>query len=955
MADFRFSTVMKTLCASLLVLLLAACGGGGSGDPGFVGGGIDDPGGGEDETETILSVEMTDPDGNLTTTITSSSPATLTVTATDGKLPLPNEVVNVAAVDLMLTPVSGSALTNEEGIAVFELAAGGTSGAGAATVSSGDATLEVNYEVVSVLSISLTDSAGNPITIITDDVPGIITVTVTDAEGNPQEDEVVSATTTNGSIDPATALTSEAGEALFQLSAAESSGAGTVTAQLGSDFVSINFQIISVSAGVNVLDLVLTDPDGAETTNVTSVSPGTLTVTATDPLGQPLANEILSANSSIGDIVPASGTALTDLSGVATFRLEAGSTLGAGTIVVTLGEGEQGLNFQVGEANLRIGRIDDDGDFVQGEIDAASVSLPAAGSTSLEVVVVDDDDELVTTTVAVNFSSGCASLDPPLADISAAVNTISGIATSTYTANGCVGTDIITAAIVQGNTQTATVSLEIAAADVNSISFVSAEPTDIALKGTGGEGRQETSSVKFQVLDATGAPVPGYDVALSLSTTVGGLSLTNNTATTNEDGVATAIVQAGNVSTSVRVNATIIVDGNELTTVSDRLIVSTGIPDQNSTSLSASAFNVVGMDRDGTAVTLTMRLADKFNNPVPDGTVVFFTTEYGSVEDSCETEVGQCSVTWSSQEPRQGLIYNNFGGDSYISTLDNRVCANTGASGSPCDTDGTIAGSTAVGFTQVFGGRSTVLAHAIGEESFIDSNGNGLYDVGEDFEDLGEAFIDNNENRPTGDWTAGYDGNSTCSPSDASIAGRECASGLEETFVDFNESGVYSDGNGIYNGSLCPEALESSGDCSRELVHVRRDLTIILSQGAGQRVVLINDAGGGGADTIQTAAISVTGAGNDTESFVALVGDYFNNMPAAGATITVTSDACELISTDSFTVPNTTATGPYAFGVTVGGDASNVEAVIGPVRITVTNPEGNSPQPYEILCTDEAG
>ena len=757
--------------------------------------------------------------------------------------------------------------------------------------------------------------------------------------------------TTLGAVEPASSLSNDDGQVFFQLSADGASGAGTVTASLGADTISINFRIVSVAAGVNTLELVLTDPDGNETTNVTSVSPATLTVTATDPLGQPLANEIISATSTIGNVQPASGTALTDLNGIATFRIEAGLTLGAGTVTTSLGEVERGINFQIGEADLRIGFINDDDEFVEGVISAGATDLSAAGSTSLEVAVVDEDDQLVSTTVAVSFSSGCAGLNPPLAEISAEVNTISGIAVSTYTADGCVGRDVVTAAIVQGNTQTATVDLNIAAADVNSISFLSAEPTTIALKGTGGEGRQETSAVEFQVLDATNNPVAGYDVALSLSTTAGGLSLTNDTATTNEDGVARAIVQAGNVSTSVRVTATIVVDGQELSTVSDRLVVSTGLPDQNSTSLSASVFNVVGADRDGTTVTLTMRMADKFNNPVPDGTVVFFTTELGSVEDSCETAGGACTVTWTSQEPRQGLIYNNFGTDSYINTLNNRVCANTGATGNPCDTDGTLDGSATVGFTQIFGHRSTVLAHAIGEESFIDSNGNGLYDEGEDFQDLGEAFVDNNENRPSGDWTSGFDGNDTCTPSDASQTGRECASGLEETFVDFNNSGIYSDGNGIYNGSLCPEDLDASGVCSRELVHVRRDLTIILSQGSGQRTVLIEDNGGGGADNVITTIPS----SNATVSYTVLMADFFNNLPAAGATISVTSDACELISTDSFTVPNTTATGPYSFGISLARDSANVEALTGPVRITLTNPEGDSPQPYEILCDDPPG
>jgi hypothetical protein len=37
-------------------------------------------------------------------------------------------------------------------------------------------------------------------------------------------------------------------------------------------------------------------------------------------------------------------------------------------------------------------------------------------------------------------------------------------------------------------------------------------------------------------------------------------------------------------------------------------------------------------------------------------------------------------------------------------------------------------------------GRVTILAYALGEESFVDSNGNNRYDAGEPFTDLGDPF-----------------------------------------------------------------------------------------------------------------------------------------------------------------------------------------------------------------------
>ena len=98
------------------------------------------------------------------------------------------------------------------------------------------------------------------------------------------------------------------------------------------------------------------------------------------------------------------------------------------------------------------------------------------------------------------------------------------------------------------------------------------------------------------------------------------------TVTTDAEGIAQAVVLAGNVATSVRVFMVLEVDGVDVTTVSDKLVVTTGLPDQNSFSLSVEidgadgGHNNTGGSFDGIEITNTIRMADKFNNPVPNGT-----------------------------------------------------------------------------------------------------------------------------------------------------------------------------------------------------------------------------------------------------------------------------------------------------------------------------------------------
>ncbi|MCZ6829849.1 MAG: hypothetical protein O7F73_09725 [Gammaproteobacteria bacterium] len=674
------------------------------------------------------------------------------------------------------------------------------------------------------------------------------------------------------------------------------------------------------------LELTLTNSNGEPTTNVTTVDPGRLDILVTDIIDGPVSEVVVNATTTLGSFEPVSGSALTDSNGMATLFLQAGPIIGAGTLTVTTSVGGEpfsaSMNFQVGEAELALGRIDGSGDFILGEIGAGAVNLPAAGSTILEVAVVDGDGDLVSNAIEVSFGSGCANLTPPSAQLAASATTVNGIATVTFTADGCIGTDVVTAAIVGSTSNSANVTLNIAAADIGSIAFISATPTSLALKGTGGEGREETSTVQFRVLDATGSPVQGIDVVFSLSTTIGGLSLTNDTATTNEDGIANALVLAGNVATTVRVNATLDVDGIELATVSDKLVVSTGLPDQNSFSLSVGTHNVGGGDFDGVTTAINIRMADKFNNPVPGGTTALFTTEYGSIASSCETEgeSGACSVDWTSQSPRLPLFNQDL-----VATIDNRSCPTSSTITLPCKDD----------LGPIHGRRSTVLVTAIGEESFDDENGNGVWDLGEAHDDKPEAFLDMNENGV-------YDGASNCTPEDT-VDGRICASGLEETFVDFNENGVYDNGNGIYNGTLCPQELADQGACSRALINVRASTQLIMSNSTLTAVILDNNNKVVGDFPDIVADVNYT----------MYVSDFYNNVPAAGAVLSVSADACVITSPESITVEDTTQTGAFEMEIRIQAVEDNVQRSKGTLTVTLTSADGTTSS-FTKDCSDAA-
>jgi hypothetical protein len=676
----------------------------------------------------------------------------------------------------------------------------------------------------------------------------------------------------------------------------------------------------------NSISFALYDPQGNSTNFVTSSAPGTLKVSLRKGGG----NIVVSAETDIGTLFPATGTALTDGNGVATFQLEAGEEKGAGTLTATATvDGEEltaFFTFNVGDSGLRMGYFNSDGTFIENEIFIEPEStLAAGGNAQFSVVVLNADGNRVSTAEEVRFSSGCiagglATINPTIA------KTVNGQASTLYTATGCEGTDEITASL-QGAATQAFGTISIASRVTNAVNFVSADPLLIVLRGTGGQNRDETSDVVFKVVDGTGNPLPGVNVEFSLSTYVGGLALSKSSALSDGNGEALVTVQAGDVATVARVLATVKdANGNEVATVSDLITVTTGLPDQNSISLAIgecdgeNSFVVDGaMGIDGLCRTLTVSMADKFNNPVVDGTAAVFTTEYGSIVGSCTTVAGICSVEWTSQEPRfPTLTYQDY----VVSFFDNQGVRCPGHSGNavPCLQD----------LGEIRGGRSTILVHAIGEESFIDQNGNGVMDQSEQnmFQNMPEAFLDNNED---GVFTPALP---QCLA--APMGSLQCISGQEEIFVDFNSNEAYDLNNdpAVYNGLLCP--VEGNGVwCSRELINVRARHIVTLGYAPNWVFLLVG----------QTVLIS----------------DIYNNPPPAGATVNLTTEGnCEVVGPDSFEVLNYViergnGAFPVALNVTfepgtpavVDPPTPAIPPEPGSITVTLTTPESTDFRTYD--------
>ena len=487
-------------------------------------------------------------------------------------------------------------------------------------------------------------------------------------------------------------------------------------------------------APVLALSVQLLDASGKATTSLNAGQPLRAQAVLTKD-GEALVGEIVSFSldqpTELAKIDPTSGAVLSADQGVATVNLSSlGTAAGAGRLVATAVVG--GVNATAAANFFASGSSSTTSPttLTLSGVDISSASVSAYGTTGLKARVLQNGTPF-TSPVTVNFSTSCAAGKASITQ--SATTQPDGYAVATFVDNGCAPvadtTVTVTASI---STDSKSASFVVRSPTAGSLRFLSVVPSDksITLKGQGGNGRQENAQVTFKLVDVAGNGVSDAEVCFDSTTYIGGLNLDGFSPTalpvaqggtglcgsdpisqikyvkrTNPDGTVVVQINSGTVPTPVRVRARTLYPAaatTALETYSDTLSVSTGLPIQRSFSLSVDKANIDGGDFDGEVSTITMRLADQFSNPVPDGTVVNFIASGAAVctanNGSCKTTNGACSCNLVSQAYRP---------------KDRRV---------------------------------VVTAYAVGLEDFQDKNGDNVYTPNVDtFTDLGDAYVDANK------------------------------------------------------------------------------------------------------------------------------------------------------------------------------------------------------------------
>ena len=916
--------------------LLAACGGGGSLDS-------DSSDGGDGTTEEpnyVVSVQgynqSTSEEAN---TVTADSPLTISATLTNSGEAVVGEVVSFSLNgDIgLLDPVSGTVLTNADGVASITLTAGNTAGAGiiTATYANGEDTFTDTFGFTSdgsqtgdssgtvTLELAIVDSSGLPFTSdnpVSKNNKGIVTATLVD-ESTPIAGQLISFTTNfTGKIEPVlgTALTDENGQASVILSSGDSKGAGQVIATYSDEndntitktvgFISNGDDASSDAIQYSVSVLMLTgcnpswdqnrnnvklDPtsqaSGCNITNsISSTELGDLFIeVVNEQVGDGVANALVDVATDLGSVLPSSGRALTDNFGVALLKLQPGNTGGAGTISVSSLSESAELNFAVGIADLVLEvdnglNIDSEGNIIP---------LKAGGSTIIEVTLRDEQGNLFTTPTEVEFNSTCVSSNDSTIDTS--VQSSAGIASSTYRANGCSIDDVVNITVETGGKNfTASTVIPVEVSAVQSIQFIDVSEPVIALPP--GEGGLPTQSVvRFRLLDADGIVSAQQRIDFKLTDSVGLANLTQRTANTDNDGVVQTIVTSGIVPGPLVVKACFVSkadvaalpEGDDLScwtdevelceaepsneicptgtlhlvplaeqinAVSSQLALYSGVTDQNSFDLSPEVFNPNALNYNGVTNNLTVYFGDQFNQFNSDGVESIVLTESGvigsqSSEAVCRTNDASCVVTWRSQGERP---FYDFKWGNRIGEIDGNSSTTEGINpktgevncdpyfglAAPCI--GTLVRAKNDPNGVIRGGRTSILAVAKGQESYVDeesSDGvtrrNGLFDVGEYYSpyDLPEAFNDHNENSTFDKVNCSDVDSDSYDPNSDLCSELNSRGGHNETWRDLDNDGVYDGPDGKYNGLLCSEAAFNAGQCTRDLIEVRKQIEVVMS------------------------------------------------------------------------------------------------------------------------------
>ncbi|MBL6689924.1 MAG: Ig-like domain-containing protein, partial [Pseudomonadales bacterium] len=519
----------------------------------------------------------------------------------------------------------------------------------------------------------MVDANGDPDNVLAGNEVATLTAQVTE-NGSPAE-LVVLFETTIGRLLQSSAQ-AVGGTATVEMAGTGEAGAATVTAKATLSDGSEVTTTLTVQTSSDAPGLVLLNSAGEEADTVELLAAETAMITAklTDwddtPLsgiGVSFAADALTLSSTSGQ-TNAEGEVTVTLTGTSTAAngaLTASATFGSFSLDDSVVANSLGVNTELNRMTMTA-------------IDAGTDGV-LDGNEKILVAVTVLEDGVAKDGISVTFSTTGGTLT----NASATTGTASygeaatpGVARAQLVGDGIAGNVSVTA--------TATLTNGIAVQDSKSVQTSAITPIiTLLVKNKADEsvtefGANQELNLEATVLDYDGSALEPEDAGAPVKFEVGDLgTLVNDTVVTefeqcpvnnvvkDETDCATvpftsnAVEAVGTFTASATINGIVITDSLTMTNTGQN----SGAPDQNSFTITRifdggtiSTDETLAIEGDifnNVETTVRVDLADFFNNPVPDGTLVEFTAELGDITSSCTTESGQCEVTYVSADPRE--------------------------------------------------------------------------------------------------------------------------------------------------------------------------------------------------------------------------------------------------------------------------------------------------------------
>jgi hypothetical protein len=513
---------------------------------------------------------------------------------------------------------------------------------------------------------------------------------------------------------------------------------------------------------------------------------------------------------------------------------------------------------------------------------ADATVIPISGTTVITAEVLDDQGNNVTDGTAVNFATNLSGTG-----VTPVATTTDGVATATFSAGTSAGVATVTAT---SGSATASLSITIRAGAAGSLEFVSADPILIGVRGS---ALPQKSTITFRARDVNGNPVAdGTQVTFTLISGLGGGEAVAPTTVGTVGGLASTVLTSGTVSGPVRVLASITIGATTLTSSSTNVSITGGPPSGAHMSVAPAYRNIAGLVTQGIICDVTALVGDRFGNPVPQNTAVSFFTNGGvvtpqGITDALGNSVG-VKIKTGQPTPHVGTV-TNFG--------DPRT------------------------------GLVTVIAVTQGEETFIDSNGNGLFDGPGEFDptdpelDTPEPFIDHVNLCNGQPFPAPCPAN-PLNPPVLSGDGLFDPNNRYELFIDGNGNGAWDLPNGVW-------------DANKPIFAT----TTVLFTGPTQLTVGVLQPNGSCSG--DPSGFNVPDGGS-SPAFCFLVSDPAGRPLVGGTQIRVTTSSGAISGTSSVDLPDTQRGGPgitfFTFAVVDDDPGDTDPPSDALVTVSVTSP-----------------